>query len=484
MTAATTTLTSGSSSRTLDAGPRFATPRRPERPTFGPQIAATAKLLGTPLMPWQADFADVLGEYDPKTGIPYYGTAFFTVPRQSGKTLLLLAWCLRRCMSQPNQRIVWSGQTGKDARDKWTDELFPMITASKLDRVVKALGRGVGAEKIELRNGSIVRLVSNSDKAGHGKTNHGSAEDEIFADVDNWREQAFGPSMLTVPDSQTLKTSTAGTAQSTIYNNLRRAGRQAVADGADSGLCYLEYSCADDWDYMDESTYRLHMPAVGHTVSEQSIKKAILGMLLDPDKGEEGVLRAYGNRTAGIGEGTIPKAVWERVCSPVVEPEGGLVFGVAVAQDRSSSSIGVGDSSGRLELLENRGGTGWVVERANELKAAHGARVVLDGGGPAGALADQIDGCEAWTGSQVIDAHGAFFDAVVECEGINVRQDTALDLAVEGAVKKMVGDRFVWSRKASTEDVTPLEAVTLAWAGARKPSKPATPLAAMYVGFS
>jgi hypothetical protein len=422
-------------------------------------------------MPWQADFADVLGEYDPATGIPYYRTAVYTVPRQSGKTLLLLAWCARRCLSAGNHRIVWSGQSGKDARDKWIDELYPMITASKMVKVVEHLGRGKGDEKILFRNGSLIRLVSNSDTAGHGKTNHGSVEDEIFADTDNWREQAFGPSMLTVTDAQTLKTSTAGTAQSTIYNQLRKHGRQAVADSVSEGICYLEYSADKDWDYLDESTYRRHMPAVGHTVSERAVKAAIMGMLLDPNEGEEGVLRAYGNISAGVGEGTIPVAVWERVCAPKVVPEGALVFGVAVAQDRASSSIAAADAAGRVELVENRGGTGWVVDRANELRAAHGARVVLDGGGPAGALADSIDGCEALSGSTVIDAHGAFFDAVVECEGISVRTDKALDLAVDGAVKKMVGDRFVWSRKASTEDVTPLEAVTLAWAAARRPKE-------------
>ena len=102
---------------------------------------------------------------------------------------------------------------------------------------------------------------------------------------------------------------------------------------------------------------------------------------------------------------------------------------------------------------------------------SHDLRVVLDGGGPAGALADKIDGCDVWSGSKVIDAHGVFFDAVVEAEGISVRQNAALDEAVEGAVKKMVGDRFVWSRKAS-EDVTPLEAITLAWAAAQRPGEP------------
>lgn len=461
---------------------RYATPRRLERPTFGPQIAEAAKLLGTPLMPWQADFADVLGEYDPDTGIPFYQTAFFTVPRQSGKTLLLLAWCIRKCLSDRSMRLAWSAQSGKDARDKWIDELFPMIEGSKLTKMLAphGLSRGMGNEKIQFKNGSLIRLVSNSAKAGHGKTLHGDAEDEIFADVDNWRAQAFGPAMLTVADAQSLKTSTAGTMASTIYNSLRRAGRNAVTEDVDEGICYLEYSADKDWDFMDPNTYRGHMPAVGHTVSEKSVKAAIDAMLLDPKEGEEGVRRAYGNNTAGAGAGTIPEAVWERVCGRDVKPEGRLTFGVAVSQDRSSASVAVCDEAGNAELIDNRGGTGWLIERVNGLvERSDGARVVLDGGGPAGSLAENLDSCEPLKGSEVIEIHGSFFDAVVECSGIRVRSDAGLDKSVEGAVKKMIADRFVWSRNASTEDITPLEALTLAW-GARHGEAPPE----MYVGFS
>jgi hypothetical protein len=278
---------------------------------------------------------------------------------------------------------------------------------------------------------------------------------------------------LTVPDAQSLKVSTAGTMASTVYNALRTKGRQAVTDGEGEGICYLEYSADDDWNHLDESSYRRHMPALGYTITERKARQAIENALMDPLEGVEGVRRAYGNITAGAGAGgVIPLVVWQRVCGPGVHVEGsGLVLGVAVSNDRSSSSIAVADRSGNVELIDCQGGTGWVIERANELAKKWRAKVVLDGGGPAGALADNIKRCRSLNSAQAIKATGAFFDAVVEMNGIQVRTDPLLDAAVEGAVKKEVGDRFVWSRIASTENITPLEAATLAWAEARFSSR-------------
>lgn len=475
------TTSSGRSSTTL-AVPRFATPRRPERPTFGPQIALMAKRLGAPLMPWQSDFADVLGEYDPDTGIPFYSTAFYTVPRQSGKTVLMLAWVVRLVLTAPDRRVVWSAQSQKEGREKWTDDLYPMLERSKVSKQVRQLGRGFGNEKMSFTNGSVCRLVAPGADTGHGKTIHGSAEDEIMADETNWRAAAFGPAMSTVDEAQTLKTSTAGTAASTIYNQLRKAGREAVAEGRSDGICYLEYSADKDWDFLDPSTYRRHMPAVGFTQSERKILSLIEDTLLDEHGGPDEVRRAYGNISAGFGEGTIPLETWGRVCSSTVEPRGVLCFGVAVSEDRSSAAIVAADGSGSVELVQHGGGTGWVVDRCNELTARNpGSWVVLDKGGPAGSLHDLIGQCEPMSGSDAVNAHGLFFDAVVERVGIAVRSHPVLDKAVEGAVKKSLGDRWVWSRKASTEDVTPLEAATFAWAAARAGRSKKPPPAAMHL---
>ena len=56
-TATATTPSFKSSKRSPD--PRFATARTPSRDTLGPQIAAVARALGQPLLPWQQLVADV-----------------------------------------------------------------------------------------------------------------------------------------------------------------------------------------------------------------------------------------------------------------------------------------------------------------------------------------------------------------------------------------------------------------------------------------
>ncbi len=101
--------------RSESCSPRFASRRRPERESFGRELADIAEALGQPLMPWQRDVAAVACEINPDTGLPAYREVVVTVPRQSGKTTLFLAWQIHRTQSlrwvQP-QRSVFSAQTG------------------------------------------------------------------------------------------------------------------------------------------------------------------------------------------------------------------------------------------------------------------------------------------------------------------------------------------------------------------------------------
>src|SRR5660398_328406 len=79
------------SSRRSEALPRWATSRRSSRDTLGPRIGELAKRLGTPVMPWQQMVADVGFEIASETGLPAYREVIVTMPRQNGKTSLLLA---------------------------------------------------------------------------------------------------------------------------------------------------------------------------------------------------------------------------------------------------------------------------------------------------------------------------------------------------------------------------------------------------------
>src|SRR5262245_60313361 len=150
--------------------PRWATPRTPERATYGEGVARFAEALGYPLMPWQRHVADVALEVDPSTGRLAYRTVIVTVPRQSGKTTLLLGVAAHRALGfGQQQNIVYSAQTGLDARKKFVDDWLPVLERSPLaSAFTKRLTNG--QEQLRWRNGSRHSIAATTDTAVHGQT--------------------------------------------------------------------------------------------------------------------------------------------------------------------------------------------------------------------------------------------------------------------------------------------------------------------------
>ena len=99
--------------------PRWATPRSPERPTFGPAVAAIAAELGMPLMPWQRFIVDVAHEVDPHTGFWMYDEIVVTVPRQAGKTTLKIPVYVHRLGRIERGQLWMTAQSGGKALDRW-----------------------------------------------------------------------------------------------------------------------------------------------------------------------------------------------------------------------------------------------------------------------------------------------------------------------------------------------------------------------------
>lgn len=439
--------------------PRYATPRT-DRRSLGDRAARVAELLGTPLMPWQQQIVDVALEVD-DDGVPAYREVFFTVPRQSGKsTLLLAAICDRAVSWGLPQRIAYTAQTGSDARKMLTQTWVPQVHRSKLDAAVRRVYRSAGAEAIEWKTDSRVECLPNTPDAGHGKTLDMAVLDEIFADTDDRREQAMIPAMTTRRDAQLWMTSTAGTAESAFMLRKVDQGRAAVLEGRSSGMCYFEWSADDDADPDDTEHWWAFMPALGRTITPSVVEHARATM----SDGE--FRRAYMNQWTDTSESVIPAAVWQAVQDADAAPcPPGWVFAVDVLPDRSAASIAVADESGAVELVDNRPGVGWVVGRVSELTERHGGLVVVDQGGPAGSLVDELEGCEPVPSGAVIAACSRFFDAVADRK-VRVRPDGRLDASLAGAVKKHVGERWVWSRRGPV-DASPLMAATLAYSAAR-----------------
>ena len=95
----------------LDCKPRWAT-RRTDRPTYGANAILAAEAMGFELMPWQRQVLDTALEHDPVTRKLVYREVVVTIPRQSGKTTLLLVLFMWRALMWTHQTIVYTAQTG------------------------------------------------------------------------------------------------------------------------------------------------------------------------------------------------------------------------------------------------------------------------------------------------------------------------------------------------------------------------------------
>lgn len=418
-------------------------------------------------MPWQQRVADVGLEYDPETGQPAYEQVLVTVPRQSGKTVLCLCWMVYRALQVDKSLIAYTAQTGQDAKGKLVNDFMKLLLGSPLRVLVNKTWKSPAYTAIEFKNGSKIEALASTEESGHGKTIHLAVLDEAFAHEDNRLEQALMPAMLTIPDSQMLIISTAGTEKSVFLRRKVEAGRSAIADGRSDGIAYTEYSADKDADHADPDVWRSCMPGLGHTTTISKVAAALEAF----DGDENGFRRAYLNEWTAADDRIIPAVVWDRICHADTVPTDGLVFALDVNPERSAASIAVSDSAGRVELVDYLP-LSKVVERVSALAVKHGAPVAVDVGGPAATFVPNLQS-EAvllleYNGRDLANACGRFFDLVGERE-IRVRPHAQLDLAVAGATRRSLGDAWAWGRKQANVDISPLVAATLAVDAAVKP---------------
>jgi phage terminase large subunit-like protein len=413
-------------------------------------------------MPWQQRVLDVGLELLPD-GRPAFRDVGITVPRQSGKTTVVLGVETQRAIGwDERQHIRYSAQTGADARKKLLDDQFPLLEPHKNLLGIRQFMRANGSEGIVWRNGSRLSLMGSTSESGHGPTIDLAVKDELFADIDFRRDQALVPAMATRELAQAWSLSTAGTDESVALNQMVQRGRAAVEAGVSEGTAYFEWSACEGSDPNDEAVWVSCMPALGHTISLAAIRHARRQLEDDAE-----FMRAYLNIPTGSVDGRVfTVAQWDAVCRKAVKVDGDLVLAIDCTPERDAATLAVADERGRLEVFDHRANLSWVVGRAVEVAAARSLPVVLD---PSGPVASEIPALHAAglkvvevSGREYAQACGAFFDAVVERRAA-IRSHPGLDAAVMGLRKRTSGESWVWARRDNTVDVCPAIAATLAY---------------------
>lgn len=452
-----------------DCPPRYATPRRPDRATYGPVVRLLAEELGRPLLWWQTLVADVALEVDPATGRLAYREVVILTPRQSGKTTLTLPVMTHRGLAfGGQQRIGFTMQTRTLARQHWEDEQLPVLDASPLAGLFRTRKR-LNAEAVLWRpTASIQMLLSPTERGGHSKTLDLAVLDEGWA-LDVAVEQAVSPTMITRPEPQLWVPSTAGTLRSQWLRGKVDAGRARVLSGIPSTSAYFEWSAPVGADPADPATWWACMPALGRTVTEAAVQAEFDKMDLDD------FCRAYLNwwpdERPHEEWAALSEQAWTDQSDPAGVMRDPVALAVDVSVDRKWASLSTAgaraDGRRQFEVVDHRPGTAWVPGRAAELVERHevlgGERgaVVVDGGGPAASLIPALAAAGVEThvigSAEVARACGAFRDDLNAGAIVHLGQEP-MTTAAAGARTRPCGDGEAWARRGADVVITPLVA--------------------------
>lgn len=451
----------------MSCKPRWATAPNPERPNLASKIELTAKMLGFGLMDWQRLVNQVTTEQG-QDGRFIYRQVVLEVMRQQGKSVDVLSMMVARALLKPGTMIAYTAQTRLDAVKRLLDIWWPRINASPISEIVTPR-KASGKEAWLFANGSIISVMATQESSGHGDSLDLAVIDEAWTQKDSHLEQALRPAMIT-RDAQLWVVSAAGTDASPYFRGKVDEGRARVEAGVSSAGCYIGYGAPEDADPGSPQTWWDCMPALGHTVFEDDVRAEFELMDLRDFR------RAYLCQWLDgfpLDWQVIPKASWEELSAALVA-FGDVALAVDVTPMRTAATIAAAwrrpDGCMDVEVIEHRPGISWLMDRVVEIVRKHRpVATVIDAAGPAGSLIDELEtqGVEVTrpTAREVVQGCGRFYDMVMDSKTLRHNGDQDLEAAVAGAVKRDLGDGWAWARKATSIDISPLVAVTLAsWA--------------------
>lgn len=397
--------------------PKWATPRTPERRSFGPIIGRLAARMGAPLFPWQQYVADVALEVD-EDGHWFYDEVMVTAPRRSGKTFLTSPVTAHRC-GQKTKTTAWiTAQTLKSAVRRWED-IADQINNSALRSNVKKNRGNPQMLRWPATGSAFLPFAPNEDAL------HGEDPDLVWVD-EQWAfsfedkaeiEQGYDP-VFSVKHGQVWKMSTAGTERSEWFNEDRRAGRAAVEAGRRSGLAFFDWGAPERVGGVPIERLPageiLRIVLDSHPRRDHGLRPEFLAKQLE--KSKINFLRAYGNisqNADAVEEDAVFSSEQMRANRGGQIPETArIALGVAADPDRRDAVISVawrGPDGRALTSYKHADGTRWVVPEVLSLvKDYEVAVVAIQSAGPARDIADalalKLEGAELLRVSQADSA--------------------------------------------------------------------------------
>lgn len=384
------------------------------------------------------------------------------VPRQNGKTHILMAVELAGLFLFGEELILHSAHQFKAAKESFRMLLQVIDGCDFLRSRVKRVSNTNGEEGIELVTGQRARFIARSQASGRGFSGDKVIMDEAYNLSDD-ALAALLPTLSARPNPQLWYASSAGQPDSFQLQHIRERGL-----AHSPGLAYLEWSAPDDADHADVNAWAQANPALGIRISAEHVANE-RGSFSEAAFARERLGIWEDSRTAAV----IPADLWAGLAdrkSVMLDP---VAFAIDVSVDRKRASVAAAgrrmDGIIHVEVIDNREGTAWIPERLAQLTRDHGhTAVVVDQVGAAAALLPELTkqgiACTVTNTRDYANACARFYDAVHHGT-IRHLDSPVLNLSVNQARQRVMGDAWAWQRRDLDTDITPLVAVTLALHG-------------------
>ena len=227
--------------------------------TAGPQIVGVAKMAGIGLDEAQAEIARATGGVGRDGGASFECVIF--APRQNLKTEYLLARILAGLFIFREELIVFSAHRASTTTKAFRRLKRAIDRNHQLGSRIVRVSNRIGSESIELASGQAVEMVARSTSSGRGFTGDCVILDEAH-ELDGDQLAAILPMVSTRQNPQVLYALSFGNEFTSHVGGLRS---RALA-GRD-GVCWLEWSMADDDDVADRAVWARCNPAYPGRIS-------------------------------------------------------------------------------------------------------------------------------------------------------------------------------------------------------------------------
>lgn len=472
----------------------FTPPLRPLTPetTLGfDAIHFAHAVMRVELLPWQQFWLLHALELNSDCSGFRFRTVVTEVARQNGKSLLgkvLITWRLyasRGLLPDGRDvRILGAAQSLTKAEELWEEVVAFAEVCPPLMRRIGQVRKVNGAKRFAVDHGKEWRPKSGvppmytvealKPDAGRGITAGLLFLDEL-REHKNWDAySALGPT-TSVPDfGQIVTMSNAGDKTAVVLRTLRDKAVALIEAGRSdaSSVGYLGWSAPPGMDYRDPRAIPWANPAVGWTLKIDAVL-ADLETMSEGDYRTEHLCQWVDVLEPGI----IPADVWRDTTDEKSRraPGADVFVGVDMSYDRARVCVSIiakrADGTWHAETVRRKSGSDWLLPWLTEREGKFAAVALQTRGAPVSSLGDGIKALGVvevvdWSGSDLTIAHGAMFDLLLSKQ-LWHRPQPALDDAAATARAKSLGDAWVFDRKNSPDDPSPLISMCAALHAAR-----------------